>query len=74
MFKGGYALRCPFAKKLCSLKSDVASTMDAVLIIGAKLIATVMFVITYILISGRQLKILPLNRPPTALLMLLILR
>jgi hypothetical protein len=35
MFKGGYALRCPFAKKLCSLKSDVASTMDAVLIIGS---------------------------------------
>ena len=35
MCKGGYALRCPFAKKLCSLKSDVASTMDAVLIIGS---------------------------------------
>ena len=65
MFKGGYALRCPFAKKLCSLKSDVASTMDAVLIIGSgadrdcDLLGSRTF-----LISGRQLKILPLNRPP----------
>ena len=33
-----------------------------------KLIASVIFGITYILISGRQLKILPLNRPAAALL------
>jgi Na+/H+ antiporter NhaD/arsenite permease-like protein len=33
-----------------------------------ELVATVIFAITYILISGRQLKILPLNRPATALL------
>jgi Na+/H+ antiporter NhaD/arsenite permease-like protein len=30
--------------------------------------ATVIFGITYVLISGRQLKILPLNRPAAALL------
>jgi len=28
-----------------------------------ELVASVIFAITYILISGRQLKILPLNRP-----------
>lgn len=33
-----------------------------------ELIATVIFGITYVLISGRQLKILPLNRPAGALL------
>jgi Na+/H+ antiporter NhaD/arsenite permease-like protein len=33
-----------------------------------ELAATVIFAITYILISGRQLKILPLNRPAAALL------
>jgi Na+/H+ antiporter NhaD/arsenite permease-like protein len=33
-----------------------------------ELVATVIFAITYILISGRQLKILPLNRPAAALL------
>jgi Na+/H+ antiporter NhaD/arsenite permease-like protein len=33
-----------------------------------ELVATVIFGITYILISGRQLKILPLNRPAAALL------
>src|SRR5881394_4511605 len=33
-----------------------------------ELVATVIFVITYVLISGRQLKILPLNRPAAALL------
>jgi Na+/H+ antiporter NhaD/arsenite permease-like protein len=32
-----------------------------------ELVATVIFAITYILISGRQLKILPLNRPAAAL-------
>ena len=32
------------------------------------LVASVIFAITYILISGRQLKILPLNRPAAALL------
>jgi len=31
-----------------------------------ELVATVIFAITYILISGRQLKILPLNRPAAA--------
>ena len=31
-------------------------------------VATVIFAITYVLISGRQLKILPLNRPAAALL------
>ena len=33
-----------------------------------ELVASVIFGITYILISGRQLKILPLNRPAAALL------
>ena len=33
-----------------------------------ELVATIIFAITYILISGRQLKILPLNRPAAALL------
>ena len=33
-----------------------------------ELVASVIFAITYILISGRQLKILPLNRPTAALL------
>jgi Na+/H+ antiporter NhaD/arsenite permease-like protein len=33
-----------------------------------QLVATIIFAITYILISGRQLKILPLNRPAAALL------
>jgi len=33
-----------------------------------EIIATVIFAITYVLISGRQLKILPLNRPAAALL------
>ena len=33
-----------------------------------ELIAGAIFVITYVLISGRQLKILPLNRPAAALL------
>src|SRR5881392_2623703 len=33
-----------------------------------EIIATVIFAITYMLISGRQLKILPLNRPAAALL------
>jgi Na+/H+ antiporter NhaD/arsenite permease-like protein len=33
-----------------------------------ELVATVIFAITYILISGRQLKILPLNRPAATLL------
>jgi Na+/H+ antiporter NhaD/arsenite permease-like protein len=33
-----------------------------------ELVATVIFAITYVLISGRQLKILPLNRPSAALL------
>ena len=32
-----------------------------------EIVATVIFVITYVLISGRQLKILPLNRPAAAL-------
>jgi Na+/H+ antiporter NhaD/arsenite permease-like protein len=32
------------------------------------IVATVIFGITYVLISGRQLKILPLNRPAAALL------
>jgi hypothetical protein len=31
-----------------------------------EIIATVIFGITYVLISGRQLKILPLNRPAAA--------
>jgi Na+/H+ antiporter NhaD/arsenite permease-like protein len=33
-----------------------------------ELAASVIFAITYVLISGRQLKILPLNRPAAALL------
>src|SRR5438132_6294804 len=33
-----------------------------------ELVATMIFAVTYILISGRQLKILPLNRPAAALL------
>ena len=33
-----------------------------------ELIAVVIFCVTYLLISGRQLKILPLNRPAAALL------
>jgi len=33
-----------------------------------ELVASTIFVITYVLISGRQLKILPLNRPAAALL------
>src|SRR4029077_8437891 len=33
-----------------------------------ELVASVVFAITYVLISGRQLKILPLNRPAAALL------
>jgi len=33
-----------------------------------ELVASAIFVITYVLISGRQLKILPLNRPAAALL------
>jgi len=32
------------------------------------LVASAIFAITYVLISGRQLKILPLNRPAAALL------
>jgi hypothetical protein len=33
-----------------------------------ELVAVAIFAITYVLISGRQLKILPLNRPAAALL------
>src|SRR5437870_8491800 len=33
-----------------------------------EVVATVIFAITYLLISGRRLKILPLNRPAAALL------
>jgi Na+/H+ antiporter NhaD/arsenite permease-like protein len=33
-----------------------------------ELVATLIFAITYVLISGRQLKVLPLNRPAAALL------
>jgi len=33
-----------------------------------EVVATIIFVVTYVLISGRQLKILPLNRPAAALL------
>jgi len=33
-----------------------------------ELVASAIFAITYVLISGRQLKILPLNRPVAALL------
>jgi Na+/H+ antiporter NhaD/arsenite permease-like protein len=33
-----------------------------------EVVATVIFAVTYVLISGRQLKILPLNRPASALL------
>lgn len=33
-----------------------------------ELVASAIFVVTYVLISGRQLKILPLNRPAAALL------
>ena len=33
-----------------------------------EVVATIIFAITYVLISGRQLKILPLNRPAAALL------
>jgi Na+/H+ antiporter NhaD/arsenite permease-like protein len=33
-----------------------------------QLVATIIFAITYLLISGRQLKLLPLNRPAAALL------
>jgi Na+/H+ antiporter NhaD/arsenite permease-like protein len=33
-----------------------------------ELVASTIFAITYVLISGRQLKILPLNRPAAALL------
>jgi len=33
-----------------------------------EIVATAIFAITYVLISGRQLKILPLNRPAAALL------
>jgi Na+/H+ antiporter NhaD/arsenite permease-like protein len=33
-----------------------------------EIVATVIFVITYVLISGRQFKVLPLNRPAAALL------
>ena len=33
-----------------------------------EMVATVIFGITYVLICGRQLKILPLNRPAAALL------
>jgi Na+/H+ antiporter NhaD/arsenite permease-like protein len=33
-----------------------------------ELVASAIFAITYVLISGRQLKILPLNRPAAALL------
>jgi len=33
-----------------------------------ELVASAIFVMTYVLISGRQLKILPLNRPAAALL------
>ena len=33
-----------------------------------ELVATVIFGITYVLISGRQIRILPLNRPAAALL------
>ena len=33
-----------------------------------EIVATIIFGITYVLISGRQLKILPLNRPAAALL------
>ena len=42
--------------------------MHASAVLAAELVATVIFAITYILISGRQLKILPLNRPAAALL------
>ncbi|HKR52879.1 MAG TPA: SLC13 family permease [Chthoniobacterales bacterium] len=33
-----------------------------------EVVATIIFAITYVLISGRQLKVLPLNRPAAALL------
>ena len=33
-----------------------------------EVVATIIFAVTYVLISGRQLKILPLNRPAAALL------
>jgi len=33
-----------------------------------EIVAVIIFSVTYLLISGRQLKILPLNRPAAALL------
>src|SRR5204863_9960956 len=38
-----------------------------------ELVATMIFAVTYILISGRQLKILPLNRPAAALLVAVLM-
>jgi hypothetical protein len=68
-YSRGYSLRPSFAKKFVLVeKRHAIRYARAVSHWEQELVATIIFAITYILISGRQLKILPLNRPAAALL------
>ena len=50
------------------LKIAIPSVINGVNHWQKEVVATVIFVITYVLISGRQMKVLSLNRPAAALL------
>jgi len=64
-----YALQPSFTKKFLLVeKRHAIRYARAVNHWEQELVATIIFAVTYILISGRQLKILPLNRPAAALL------
>src|SRR5207247_1644273 len=64
-----YALQLSFTKKFLLVeKRHAIRYARAVNHWEQELVATMIFAVTYILISGRQLKILPLNRPAAALL------
>src|SRR5207247_1269475 len=64
-----YALQLSFTKKFLLVeKRHAIRYARAVNHWEQELVATIIFAVTYILISGRQLKILPLNRPAAALL------
>jgi len=64
-----YALQPSFTRKFLLVeKRHAIRYARAVNHWEQELVATIIFAVTYILISGRQLKILPLNRPAAALL------
>ncbi len=64
--RAGRLLSTPWPS--CIIRGRTASGPKPVSANAKEIIAVVIFCITYLLISGRQLKVLPLNRPAAALL------